>query len=228
MIRQLKAARVIPAAVALSLAACSTPPPSISDRFASLSSECQSQRTSGAELVEKESDVTGTEHYLLAKPVAGAERKINNKATSALGETQYLSIDNSTRVYVECIVPSTNYAYVRVINPDFLVEHRGWVEASSLTSDLRNNAPAKASASNQYLVTGDTRDKYQEQKVEFDLISEAVCGGNGVRGVRGKGTLKIKNPPQSMEVIVFPDCGETDETMVKLPDGRVLYLRKSI
>lgn len=223
-----QATTLLAAAIALALSSCAPPPPSIDERFASLSAECQSERASGAQLIEKESDVTGSEHFLLVRPEAGAARKINNKATSALGETQYLSIDHSTRVFVECILPSTNYAYIRVVNPDYLQEHRGWVNASSLTANLKNDSPATSSVPNQYLVTSDTRDTYQERKVEFEVLSPAQCGGNGVAGVRGEGTLKIFNPPQTMEVVIFPDCGETDETMIKLPDGRVLYLRKAI
>lgn len=229
MTNSCKTTILLASVVALSLSSCASPPsPSIDERFAALSAECQSERASGAQPVEKESDVTGSEHYLLARPEASAERKVNNKATNALGETHYLSIDNSTRVFVECLLPSTNYAYVRVVSPDYLQEHRGWVDASSLTANLLTDAPPSSSASNQYLVTSDTRDTYQEQKVEFDVVSEAQCGGNGVAGVRGAGTLKIFNPPQTMQVVIFPDCGETDETMVKLPDGRVLYLRKAL
>ena len=228
MNKSYKATTLLAAAIALALSSCAPPPPSIDERFASLSAECQSERASGAQLIEKESDVTGSEHYLLARPEVGAERKINNKATSVLGETHYLSIDHTTRVFVECLLPSTNYAYVRVVNPDFLQEHRGWVNTSSLTANLKNDAPATSSAPNQYLVTSDTRDTYQEQKVEFEVLSPAKCGGNGVAGVRGEGTLKIFYPPQTMQVVIFPDCGESDETMIKLPDGRVLYLRKAI
>ena len=223
-----KASAIFAFTISLALSSCSPPPPSIDERFASLSAECQSERGAGAQLIEKDSDVTGSEHYLLVKQEAGADRKINNKATNALGETHYLSIDRSTRVFVECLLPTTNYAYVRVTNPDYLDEHRGWVSANALTANLKNDAPAASSASNQYLVTSDTRDTYQEQKVEFDTLSPAKCGGNGVAGVRGEGTLKIFNPPQTMQVVIFPDCGETDETMVKLPDGRVLYLRKAL
>jgi len=228
MLRSYTSPTLLAGAIALALSSCAPPPPTIDERFASLSAECQSERASGAQLIDKESDVTGSEHYLLARPEVGAERKINNKATSALGETQYLSIDNSTRVFVECLLPSSNYAYVRVVNPDYLQEHRGWVNASALTANLSKDAPATSSAPNQYLVTSDTRDTYQEQKVDFEVLSPAKCGGNGVMGVRGEGTLKIFNPPQTMQVVIFPDCGESDETMIKLPDGRVLYLRKAL
>jgi len=228
MLKSYTSTTLLAGAIAVALSSCAPPPPSIDDRFASLSAECQSERASGAQLIEKESDVTGSEHYLLARPEVSAERKINNTATNALGETHYVSIDNSTRVFVECLLPSTNYAYVRVVNPDYLQEHRGWVDASALTAKLKNDAPTSISAPNQYLVTSDTRDTYQEQKVEFEVVSPAKCGGNGVMGVRGEGTLKIFSPPQTMQVVIFPDCGETDETMIKLPDGRVLYLRKAI
>ena len=164
MPRSYTSTTLLAGAIALALSSCAPPPPTIEERFASLSAECQSERTSGAQLIEKESDVTGSEHYLLARPESGAEKKINNKATSALGETQYLSIDNSTRVFVECLLPSSNYAYVRVVNPDFLHEHRGWVNASALTANLSKDAPTTSSAPNQYLVTSDTRDTYQRAK----------------------------------------------------------------
>ena len=72
------------------------------DPFASLSAECQSEVDSGVLPIKKQSDVRGSSHYLKDRPSASGNRKINQKATRALGETMYVSIDYSTRVFVEC------------------------------------------------------------------------------------------------------------------------------
>ena len=78
---------------------------------------------------------------------------------------------------------------------------------------------------NKYVVIFDTRKTYQSQTVEFVKTKAAFCGSDQVRGIRGKGTLKVFNPDKTMQVEVFP-C--VDETQIKLPDGRALHLRKAI
>ena len=74
-------------------------------------------------------------------------------------------------------------------------------------------------------MTYDSRSTYETQTVEFVNTKAAFCGSGAVRGVRGKGTLKVFNPDKTMTVELIP-C--TDEITVKLPDGRVLYLREAI
>lgn len=211
------------------LASCGPTTPSDEERLSQLSAECQSQKNSGVKPIEKESDITGSDHFLLDQPGPDGAKKVNYKATSALGETQYVSVDYSTRVFVECLVPGNSYAYVRVVQPDYLNEHRGWVPSSILTANLSDNQAGNSTATqtNRYVVTSDTRDTYNAQEVEFKETSPATCGSGTTPGIRGAGELKVFSPPQTMSVEVVP-CSMTDETMVKLPDGRVLYLRKAL
>ena len=197
------------------------------DPFASLSAECQSEVDSGVLPIKKQSDVRGSSHYLKDRPSTSGNRKINQKATRALGETMYVSIDYSTRVFVECYLPSTKFAYVRVQEPSYLREHRGWVPSSVLSLNLGSTQKASKSKTKSHIVVYDTRDKYQEAPVDFIQTSSAVCGSGGRRGVRGAGVVKFFSPPETLTVEIIP-CAEGGLTYVKLPDGRVLHLRKSI
>ena len=153
--------------------------------------------------------------------------RLTKKATRAFGETMYVSIDYSTRVFVECYLPSTKFAYVRVQEPSYLREHRGWVPSSVLSLNLGSTQKASKSKSKSHIVVYDTRDKYQEAPVDFIQTSSAVCGSGGRRGVRGAGVVKFFSPPETLPVEIIP-CAEGGLTYVKLPDGRVLHLRKSI
>ncbi len=211
------------------LASCGPTLPSDEERLSKLSAECQSQKNSGVKLLEKVSDIKGSGHFLLDQPGPDGAKKVNYKATSALGKTHYLSVDSSTRVFVECLVPGNNYAYVRVVQPDYLSQHRGWVPSSILTANLLDKqlGDSIAPQTNMYVVTSDTRDTYNAQEVKFKETSPATCGSGATPGIRGTGELKVFSPPQTMSVEVVP-CSMTDETIVKLSDGRVLYLRKAL
>lgn len=211
------------------LAACAPPAPSDAERLSLLSAECQSEASSGAVPVEKSSDVSGSGHFLLDTPSESGRKKVNQKATRILGETHYVSIDYSTRVFVECFIPGKDYAYVRVEQPSHLIEHRGWVPSSVLTIRLSSSSQSTSNnkTKDSYVVVGDTRGKYEEQSVQFTQKTPAICGTAGRRGVRGSGTLKVFTPPETMQVEVFP-CSDEDLIHIKLPDGRVLDLRKSI
>ena len=178
--------------------------------------------------INKLSDVKKTkkEEYLLTQPSRSGEKTLNMKYFNATGNKSYESIDVSTRVYVHCLTSDRKYAFVRVTEPDWLTHRKGWVKAKSLTASL---TPSSANASednkNKYVVTYDTRSKYQGQTVEFIKTKAAFCGSGQVRGIRGKGTLKVFNPNRTFQVEVFPCVKETE---IKLPDGRALHLRKAI
>ena len=177
--------------------------------------------------INKLSDVKGEkEYYLLTQPSRSGDKILNQKYYNATGRKGYQQIDYSTRVYVHCATSNKKYAFVRIVNPDWLTHHKGWVKAKSLTASL---TPSSANASednkNKYVVTYDTRSKYQGQTVEFIKTKAAFCGSGAIRGIRGKGTLKVFNPNKTMQVEVFPCVKETE---IKLPDGRALHLRKAI
>ena len=178
--------------------------------------------------INKLSDVKQTkkEEYLLTQPSKSGEKQLNMKYYNLTGNKSYESIDYSTRVYVHCLTSDKKYAFVRVTEPDWLTHRKGWVKAKSLTASLTPNNPnASEDNKNKYVVTYDTRSKYQGQTVEFIKTKAAFCGSGQVRGIRGKGTLKVFNPDKTMQVEVFPCVKETE---IKLPDGRALHLRKAI
>lgn len=189
-----------------------------------LTPECKAVEDAIA--INKLSDVTGSEHYLLDKPSKSGEKFINQRWYKNSGNISYWSIDYSTRVYVHCVTSDKKYAFVGIVEPDWLTNRKGWVKANSLTTSLiTSDSNASKDNKNKYVVTFDTRKTYQSQTVEFVKTKAAFCGSGQVRGIRGKGTLKVFNPDKTMQVEVFP-C--VDETNIKLPDGRVLYLRKAL
>ncbi len=189
-----------------------------------LPTQCKAAKNAIA--INKLSDVKGSEHYLLSQPSKSGEKFINQRWYKSSGNISYWSIDYSTRVYVHCLSSNKKYAFVRIVEPDWLTNRKGWVKAKSLTTSL---TPSSANASednkDKYVVTFDTRNTYQSQTVEFVKTKAAFCGSGQVRGIRGKGTLKVFNPDKTMQVEVFP-C--SDDIQVKMPDGRVLHLRKAI
>ena len=173
--------------------------------------------------INKLSDVKGKTEYLLTQPSKKAEKYINQKWYQLSGEISYEGIDYSTRVYVHCLSPNKKYAFVRVTEPSHVNHRKGWVRAKVLTASLTSET--SDFNKDEYVVILDTRDTYLSKKVELVINKAPSCGLGTVRGVRGKGTLKVFNPNKTMQVEIFP-C--LDNIQVKLPDGRALHLRKSI
>lgn len=82
--------------------------------------------------------VTGKKYNVLGSgvnvrkgPGTSYEKIINQKATSILKTTQYISIDDTTTVFEEC--SKDDWSWIRVIDPDWLQDsHRGWVASKFL------------------------------------------------------------------------------------------------
>ena len=75
--------------------------------------------------------VSGTGIKVRKGPGTDFSKIVNQKATSILKTTQYISIDNSVTVYEEC--SQTTWSKIRVTDPDWLKQsHRGWVESKYL------------------------------------------------------------------------------------------------
>jgi hypothetical protein len=66
---------------------------------------------------------------------------VNQKATSALGSTQYQEVDNTERLQEVCRAAA--WSKVTVIEPDWLREVTGWVPASALREIVRDDAGAR-------------------------------------------------------------------------------------
>lgn len=92
--------------------------------------QCESGTSAGGEVV----GVLGADSHDLRQAPKG-EKVINEKATKILGETQYQVIDNSTRVQVQCI--DGDWARVQITSPEWLTQHKGWVERSALALPLK-------------------------------------------------------------------------------------------
>ena len=79
--------------------------------------------------------IGSSEHTLRTAP--NGNKVVNEKGTRVLGRTQYQSIiaDNSTRVQVQCV--DGDWARVQITSPEWLKEHKGWVERSALWTPLK-------------------------------------------------------------------------------------------
>ncbi|MEJ8837771.1 hypothetical protein [Ramlibacter sp. AN1133] len=83
--------------------------------------------------------VTGSDILLRASPGPKGERMINEKATAALHEKQYLTIDNSVRVVQQCTQGA--WSRVQVESPEWLRDsHIGWVPTSVLRSQKNDTS----------------------------------------------------------------------------------------
>ena len=74
---------------------------------------------------------TGSEILLRTGPSEKFEKIINQKASSLVGKTWFISIDKSVTVYEECT--QSGWSKIRVTEPEWLREsHRGWVPSKAL------------------------------------------------------------------------------------------------
>ena len=79
-------------------------------------------------------DVIGAKGHALRSAPNG-DKVVNEKATRVLGSTQYQDINNSTKVQVQCV--DGDWARVQITSPEWLREHKGWVERSALAQPLK-------------------------------------------------------------------------------------------
>jgi len=76
----------------------------------------------------KKYNVLGSGINVRKGPGTNYDKIINQKATSILKTTQYISIDDTTTIYEECT--KDGWSWIRVIDPDWLQNsHRGWVSS---------------------------------------------------------------------------------------------------
>ena len=92
------------------------------------------QCESGSVADGAEVEVLGADgHPLRAKP--NGDKIVNQKASSALGSIQYQTIDNSTKVQIQCL--DGDWAKVKITSPDWLTSQKGWVERGALAMPLK-------------------------------------------------------------------------------------------
>ena len=82
-----------------------------------LSKECKAIKDDVI-AINKLSDINGDGHFLLEEPSRSGKKIINQKYLKVSGNISYESVDYSTRVHVDCLAPKSNYAFVRVVNPE--------------------------------------------------------------------------------------------------------------
>ena len=83
------------------------------------------------EITGKKLNVIGSGIDIRSGPGASFDKIINQKATSIMKTTQYISIDDTTTVFEECT--KSGWSWIRVMEPDWLQDsHRGWIESKHL------------------------------------------------------------------------------------------------
>lgn len=103
----------------------SSQPPSASKRR--VPSECGAASV----VTGRKYDVIGSGINVRKGPGTNFDKIVNQKATSVLKKTQYISIDDTTTVFEECT--KNGWSWIRVIDPDWLqTSHRGWVASRFL------------------------------------------------------------------------------------------------
>ncbi len=75
-------------------------------------------------------DVIGSGHTLHMEPDAASPAVVNNKATRIFGETQYQSVDSSTRVQIQC--EKGVWVKVQLTQPEWLADVQGWTKREYL------------------------------------------------------------------------------------------------
>ncbi|MBX9862407.1 MAG: hypothetical protein K2Y42_06595 [Hyphomicrobium sp.] len=97
-------------------------------------------------------EVIGADSHPLRKKPNG-ETIVNEKATAIIGSTVYQSIDNSTKVQVQC--RDGDWIRVQITDPDWLKHQVGWVQAGVLAFKLPGGQ-TREFAANDFHWDGDT------------------------------------------------------------------------
>lgn len=98
-----------------------------------------SQQCASAEVTGVEYGIAGSRINVRKGPGTNYEKIVNQKATSTLGKTHYIQIDNSVTVLEAC--RKGDWSFIQVISPDWLRDsHQGWVASRFLRGQLRDAA----------------------------------------------------------------------------------------
>ena len=125
-----------------------------------------------SQLTGKEYEVIGASD-LYKNPSIDSEKHINTKLSEAIGETRYLSIDDTTKVREVCI--ENEWSWIELLEPDWLRDsHKGWVPTKVLLkssfSNLDYDDRISATALLPYTKTGypKTHSKYGERVPQIE------------------------------------------------------------
>ncbi|WP_049870130.1 hypothetical protein [Pseudomonas putida] len=99
------------------------------------------------------------------------QKIVNEKATKLLGEVNYKSVDSSTRVVEECTYNGASF--VRVIDPEWLVDDKGWIPESALKGK-RNPADKYEGLIAEYLLEGYSNDFFVGKNAKFKPFSKDI------------------------------------------------------
>lgn len=78
-----------------------------------------------------------------------------------------------------------------------------------------------------YTVWMDTRRAYDDVDVRLKVTEVPVCGNErpSGKGIKGAGVLEIPDEG-TVEEVVISACMQKNEPAVRMPDGRVLFLKE--
>lgn len=109
-----------------------------------------SRQCVGAEATGVEYAIAGSRINVRMGPGTSHEIIVDQKATSTLGKTRYVQIDNAAVVLEACRKGS--WSFIQVINPDWLRDsHQGWVASRFLGRQLRDAAGVRIFAEDDFI-----------------------------------------------------------------------------
>lgn len=125
----------------------------------------------------KDTVITGLEYRPLrqaelyeSRSLSG-QKVINEKATKILGTVNYKTVDASTRVVEECTVGGSSF--VRVIDPEWLKDNKGWISESVLKQ--KNNPGDKYEGLiAEYVVEELPSDYFAGDKSKFKPVAKLI------------------------------------------------------
>lgn len=97
-------------------------------------SECTDGEATGVEY-----GISGSNINVRKGPGTNYEKITNQKATSILGNTTYIQVDNTVTVLEIC--RKGDWSFIQVIRPDWLKDsHKGWIASRFLRKQMRDAA----------------------------------------------------------------------------------------
>ncbi len=147
------------------------------------------------------------DNYELRKdPTDTAERIINQKATEALGETHYQSIDKSTSLKI--MGCSAEWTQVQITEPSWLTSIGGWVPSKVLRTIETTSDGARVYVESDLYWDNDTA-KYKTQIVT--MINKISRENDGCKTIDPSSIAKSVSRSKRNDPVFFVTCGEGSE-----------------
>ncbi|HEX8444389.1 MAG TPA: hypothetical protein VF631_12170 [Allosphingosinicella sp.] len=142
---------------------------------------------------------------LRSGPSPTAAKLVNEKATEVMGETQFQTADNTTKLLEVC--RKGKWAEVEMIEPEWLAGRRGWVPVSSVRSIGEDSSGERKYVEADFYWEEDTR----AHKAELTAAVNQVVRENQQCKTVDPGTLaRSRNRGSVSDPVYFVTCNGPD------------------